>query len=121
MEPETFENIVNTNLTGLWYCCHAAAQHMLRQGHGNIINIVLDSFGAGGFEGRTPGYFASKGGVNNLSSCSPVSGPTVASASTRSRPTSSIADDPPILTDSGCCGHLEARTPMRRIGQAATS
>jgi len=117
-EPETFANILNTNLTGLWYCCHAAAQHMLRQGHGNIINIS-SIFGAGGFEGRTPGYFASKGGVNNLTQL------LACEWADRGIRVNALAphffDSPmthQILSDSGLLQHLEGRTPMRRIGQA---
>ena len=66
-EPEaTFRAIVETDLTGLWLCCQEAALYMLRQGSGSIINIS-SIFGDGGFGGGSPaGYFAAKGGVNNL-------------------------------------------------------
>jgi NAD(P)-dependent dehydrogenase (short-subunit alcohol dehydrogenase family) len=52
-DAEIFAEMIATDLTGLWHCCLAAAQHMLRQGSGNIINIS-SIFGAGGFEARTP-------------------------------------------------------------------
>lgn len=79
-EPEMFASIVDTDLTGLFHCCHAAAQYMLRQGSGNIINI--SSFlGSGGFVGgRTAGYAAAKGGVNNLTQALACEWATVASA-----------------------------------------
>ncbi|MCZ2108249.1 MAG: SDR family oxidoreductase [Dehalococcoidia bacterium] len=117
-EPETFANIVGTDLVGLWYCCHAAAQYMLRQGHGNIINIS-SIFGMGGFEARTPGYFASKGGVNNLTSL------LACEWGDRGIRVNAIAPHffdsemtHEILVASGMLAYLEGRTPMRRIGQA---
>ena len=117
-EPEMFASILQTNLTGLWHCCHAAAQHMLRQGHGNIINIS-SIFGAGGFEGRTPGYFASKGGVNVLTqllACEWADRGIRVNALAPHFFDSEMTHQ--ILSDSGLLQHLEGRTPMRRIGEA---
>ncbi len=116
-EPETFAQIVQTDLIGLWYCCHAAAQYMLRQGHGNIINIS-SIFGASGAEGRTPGYFASKGGVNNLTRLLATEwgdrGIRVNALSPHFFDSEMTHE---VLSASGILEHLEGRTPMRRIGQ----
>jgi gluconate 5-dehydrogenase len=117
-EPEMFAGIVNTNLVGLWYCCHAAAQHMLRQGHGNIINLS-SIFGSGGFEGRTPGYFAAKGGVNNLTQLLAVEWGDRGIRVNALAPhffDSEMTHE--ILVASGLLQHLKGRTPMRRIGHA---
>ena len=48
-DNDMFRQIVDTDLTGLWYCCRASAQYFLRQAR-NIINLS-SSFGRGGFEG----------------------------------------------------------------------
>lgn len=116
-EPEMFATIVQTDLIGLWYCSHAVAQYMLRQGHGNIINIS-SIFGMGGFEGRTPGYFAAKGGVNNLTAslaCEWGDRGVRVNAIAPHFFDSAMTHD--ILTASGFLPYLEGRTPMRRIGQ----
>ena len=33
---DLYNDIVATDLNGLWYCCRASAQHFLRQGHGTV-------------------------------------------------------------------------------------
>jgi len=116
-DPAAFAEMVATDLTGLWYCCLAAAQHMLRQGSGNIINIS-SIFGAGGFEARTPGYFAAKGGVNNLTqllACEWADRGIRVNALAPHFFDSPMTHD--LLVSSGFVPHLEGRTPMRRIGQ----
>ncbi len=117
-EPEMFAQIVQTDLIGLWYCCHAAAQHMLRQGSGSIINIS-SIFGMGGFEARTPGYFAAKGGVNNLTqllACEWADRGIRVNAIAPHFFDSEMTHD--ILVSSGMMEYLAGRTPMRRIGNA---
>ncbi len=117
-EPEIFGTMIATDLVGLWYCCHAAAQYMLRQGFGNIINIS-SIFGMGGFEGRTPGYFAAKGGVNNLTAllaCEWADRGVRVNALAPHFFDSEMTHE--ILASSGMLDHLAGRTPMRRIGQA---
>lgn len=116
-EPEMFPQILQTDLVGLWYCCHAAAQYMLRQGHGNIINLS-SIFGAGGFEGRTPGYFAAKGGVNVLTqllACEWADRGIRVNALAPHFFDSAMTHE--ILVASGMLEYLSGRTPMRRIGQ----
>lgn len=117
-EPEWFPKMLETDLTGLWYCCHAAAQYMLRQGSGNIINIS-SIFGHAGFEGRTPGYFAAKGGVNQLTRLLATEWADRGVRVNGIAPhffDSEMTHD--ILVASGMMEHLAGRTPMRRIGEA---
>ena len=64
-EPEMFAKMVGTDLVGLFYMTRAAAPDMLRGGGGSIINLS-SIFGNAGAENRTAGYFAAKGGVNQL-------------------------------------------------------
>src|SRR5262249_44073529 len=39
MTPAQWSEIIDTNLTGVFYACHAAIPHMRRRGGGSIINI----------------------------------------------------------------------------------
>lgn len=39
LKPEEWEEIIATNLTGVFYCCHDAIPHMRTRGGGYIINI----------------------------------------------------------------------------------
>jgi NAD(P)-dependent dehydrogenase (short-subunit alcohol dehydrogenase family) len=58
---EEWERIMAVNLSGVFWVARAAVQHMLTQGHGNIINIASVA-GLVPFPGRAA-YTASKGGV----------------------------------------------------------
>jgi len=40
IEPEAWNTLVGTNLTGVYHCCHHAIPRMVRQGSGWIINIA---------------------------------------------------------------------------------
>lgn len=64
MSEEDWDIVLEVNLNSLFFMAQLAGQHMLKQGHGKIINIAsLLSFG-GGF--LTVGYAASKGGVAQM-------------------------------------------------------
>ena len=39
MTPDEWPAVIDTNLTGVFYCCHAAIPHMQARGGGWIINI----------------------------------------------------------------------------------
>ncbi len=116
-EPEMFAKLVQTDLVGLWNCCHAAAQHMLRQGHGSIINLSSVAGGGGG-EGRTPGYAAAKGGVNNLTQLLASEwgdrGVRVNAIAPHVFDSDMTHD---ALVQSGVMEYLNSRVPLRRIGQ----
>ncbi len=61
---EEWRNVVDTNLTGAFFCCKALAPFMIRQGGGRVINISSRS----GLRGRAnrSAYCASKGGLIQL-------------------------------------------------------
>jgi len=40
IEPDAWNTVVGTNLTGVYHCCHHAIPRMVRQGSGWIINIA---------------------------------------------------------------------------------
>ncbi|GEM02213.1 2-deoxy-D-gluconate 3-dehydrogenase [Halolactibacillus halophilus] len=58
---EGWKNIIDLNLSALYYISKEASKHMVKQGHGKIINIAsMLSFQGGKF---VPSYTASKHGV----------------------------------------------------------
>jgi 3-oxoacyl-[acyl-carrier protein] reductase len=63
--PEQWREVIDTNLTGVFHCCHAAIPHLRRRGGGWIINISSlagkNAFPGGG------SYCASKAGLNAFS------------------------------------------------------
>lgn len=61
----SWRRVLDTNLNGAANACYCAAQHMIRQGHGRIINV--SSRGAFRGEPTSPAYGASKAGLNAMS------------------------------------------------------
>jgi 3-oxoacyl-[acyl-carrier protein] reductase len=64
MELAEWNDVLATNLSGMFHCCQAAAKIMVRQRHGRIVNVSSAS-------GERPNrgqvnYAAAKGGVNAL-------------------------------------------------------
>jgi 3-oxoacyl-[acyl-carrier protein] reductase len=63
--PEQWREVIDTNLTGAFYCCHSAIPHLRRRGGGYIINISSLA-GKNPFKGGSA-YNASKFGLNGFS------------------------------------------------------
>jgi 3-oxoacyl-[acyl-carrier protein] reductase len=65
MSIADWQTVIETNLSGVFYCCHAAIPHLRRRGGGWIINISslagVNAFTGGG------AYCASKAALNSLS------------------------------------------------------
>lgn len=61
---ESWNQTLATNLTGAANVCYCAAQHMIRQGGGRIVNV--SSRGAFRGEPAQPAYGASKAGLNAM-------------------------------------------------------
>jgi 3-oxoacyl-[acyl-carrier protein] reductase len=61
MDPEQFERVVETNLTGAFHCTREAARRMLRGDGGRIVNVASVA-GKRGFAGQA-NYAASKAGL----------------------------------------------------------
>ncbi|MBC7875677.1 MAG: SDR family oxidoreductase [Anaerolineales bacterium] len=59
-----WDELMDVNLKGLFFCCQAAGRIMLAQGHGRIINMSSQAGEVGIREHAV--YSASKGGVNLL-------------------------------------------------------
>jgi NAD(P)-dependent dehydrogenase (short-subunit alcohol dehydrogenase family) len=65
MSAADWHRVVDTNLTGVYYCCHAALPHLKSRGGGWIIN-VSSLAGKNPFVGGAA-YCASKAGLNAFS------------------------------------------------------
>jgi 3-oxoacyl-[acyl-carrier protein] reductase len=63
--PEDFRDVLETNLFGVFYCCHLAIREMKRRGGGYIINI--SSLAGANPHPRMAAYNASKFGLNGFS------------------------------------------------------
>lgn len=61
MSDEEWEDVINTNLTGMYYITKMISRNMMMQKKGSIVNIASIS-GIGGNAGQA-NYSASKGGV----------------------------------------------------------
>jgi len=65
MSPEDFRAVLETNLFGVFYCCHEAIALMKERGGGYIINI--SSLAGANPHPRMAAYNASKFGLNGFS------------------------------------------------------
>ncbi|HLI76507.1 MAG TPA: SDR family oxidoreductase [Acidobacteriaceae bacterium] len=117
VDPESFTKMVMTDLVGVFYMTRAVAPVMLRTGGGSIINMS-SIFGDGGAENRTAGYFAAKGGVNNLTRL------LACEWGDRNVRVNALAPNfflsemtRRLLEDSGMAEWMRSRTPMRRLGE----
>lgn len=65
MSPEDFRAVIETNVFGVYYCCHEAIPHMKRVGGGYIINI--SSLAGANAHPEMAAYNASKFALNGFS------------------------------------------------------
>jgi 3-oxoacyl-[acyl-carrier protein] reductase len=65
MTPEEWSEVIDTNLTGVFFACHAAIPHLRRRGGGSIVNISSLA-GKNAFPSAAA-YCASKSGLNAFS------------------------------------------------------
>ena len=65
MTPAQWAEVIDTNLTGVFNCCHAALPHLRARGGGYIVNISSLA-GKNAFVGAAA-YCASKSGLNAFS------------------------------------------------------
>ncbi|NJC69877.1 SDR family oxidoreductase [Planosporangium thailandense] len=62
--PELWQRVIDVNLSGTFYGCRAAAQVMVKQGHGRIITIGSVAGQRGAADGLS--YVASKAGIEGM-------------------------------------------------------
>jgi NAD(P)-dependent dehydrogenase (short-subunit alcohol dehydrogenase family) len=116
-EPEMFAKMVNTDLVGLFYMTRAVAPHMLRGGGGSIVNLS-SIFGNAGSENRTAGYFAAKGGVNQLTKLLACEWGDRGVRVNALAPNFFVSEmTRALLEESGMADWMRSRTPMRRMGE----
>jgi gluconate 5-dehydrogenase len=117
MPDAMFDHAVRVNLNGLWYCCKYAGAHMLQRGRGGSIINIASILGMGGQQNFPPAYMATKAAVINLTrtlACSwadrgvRVNG--IAPGWYPSEMTGPWLGNPDFLK------HVEAQTPMGRVG-----
>lgn len=65
MSPEDFRAVLETNVFGVFYCCHEAIPRMKQRGGGYIINI--SSLAGANAHPKMAAYNASKFGLNGFS------------------------------------------------------
>ncbi len=65
LTPADWHEVIDTNLTGVFYCCHAALPYLRKRGGGHIFNMSSLA-GKEAFEGGSA-YNASKFGLNGFS------------------------------------------------------
>lgn len=115
---EAWDNVINTNLKGVWLCMKSEIPEMLKQGGGVIVNTA--SMGAlVGFADGAPAYVASKHGVLGLTKTaaleygkSGIRVNAVCPGVIQTTMIDSLLQTMPEVMDS-----LNASTPMERIGQ----
>jgi NAD(P)-dependent dehydrogenase (short-subunit alcohol dehydrogenase family) len=118
VDLETWNRVLEVNLTGTFHCCQAVVPHMVEAGWGRIVTISSSS-AQGGQQLMSP-YVASKAGVIGLTKSLALElGPKGITVNTI--PPSFI--DTPMLRASEEKGYLGpgveaavAGTPVRRIG-----
>lgn len=63
---DLFEQTIQVNLTGVWYCCREVGAKMLGDGKGGSIINIASMMGLSGQRDLSPSYQASKAAVINL-------------------------------------------------------
>ncbi len=115
---ETFEEVLNVNLTGAFRCAQRVGRHMLERGSGSIINVssILGIVGSG--QVPQASYAASKGGMINLTRELAAQwarkGVRVNSLAPAWFPTE-MTDD--MFADDNAQKWMASRTPMGRPGR----
>ncbi|MFC5529525.1 SDR family NAD(P)-dependent oxidoreductase [Cohnella yongneupensis] len=113
---EAWDNMMDVNLKGLFFCCQSAGKIMLAQGYGKIINMSSQASSVGIVDHAV--YCASKGGVNQLTkvlalewSAKGVNVNAVGPTFTYTPGNSERLDDPAYLKG------VLARIPNRRLAE----
>ncbi len=113
-----FQQTVQVNLLGVWYCCREVGARMLSDGKGGSIINVSSILGLGGQQNFPPAYQATKAAVINLGralACSWADRGVRVNALVPgyfpSEMTEAFFASPALLA------HVQAQAPMGRIGR----
>lgn len=113
---EDWQRVISINLTGTYLCCKYALPHMIRRGHGAIVNLAST---VGGHDAcaHAAAYVASKGGVTLLTRAMAIDH---AREGIRVNAICPGPTDTPMLRDAMSAGELQAFAktyPMERLGR----
>lgn len=118
MDDETWQSVLDVNLNGVFYCCRAFGNVMLKQGGGAIVNVGSMSAEIVNYPQEQAQYNASKAAVHHLTrSLAAEWAPrnvrvnAVAPTYIETDLTRQVAMDPKIRE------HWIGGTPMARMGQ----
>jgi 2-dehydro-3-deoxy-L-rhamnonate dehydrogenase (NAD+) len=115
---DSWRQVIEINLNGLFYCCRAVVPHMLTNGYGRIVNVAS----VAGKEGNpnASAYSASKAGVIGLTKSlgKELAGKgIIANALTPATFESPILDQLPQSQ----VDYMRSKIPMGRLGEAEES
>ncbi|MCA9048311.1 MAG: 3-oxoacyl-[acyl-carrier-protein] reductase [Planctomycetaceae bacterium] len=116
MEPQQWQDVIDTNLTSVYNFCHAVTRQMMSQRYGRIIN--MSSVAADTSNPGQANYAASKGGVEGFTRC-------IATELARRNITVNAVAPGFIETDmttavvEAAGAEIKKKIPVRRLGQPA--
>lgn len=115
---DLFEETVQVNLLGVWYCCREAGARMLADGKGGSIINISSIMGLGGACDHPVAYQATKAAVNNLTrnlACSWADRGIRVNAIAPGYFPSEMTD--PFFDVNGYTEYVKESTAMGRIGE----
>jgi 3-oxoacyl-[acyl-carrier protein] reductase len=114
MEPEQWQDVIDTNLTSVYNFCQAVSRQMMSQRYGRIIN--MSSVAADVSNPGQANYAASKGGVEGFTRC-------IATELARRGITANavapgfIETDMTVAVVNAAGKEIKKKIPARRLGQ----